>query len=150
MKKLKKYYAKTAYKYFRHQSQNGNFMPDYSILPILCKTLNITINELLSGEKLTDESYQQKLEENLILNIAELKRKTKRTFSFIFKMILSFLLIFFILNVLEFINNRYDYKKYYLSNKDISIITCINNNLILQLLKVSCYIYYKNNKPNHL
>ena len=61
-------------------NQNGNCIPDYSILPPLRKTLGITINEFLSGEKLTNDNYQQKLEENLILNMPELKKKTKNSF----------------------------------------------------------------------
>ena len=31
--------------------ENGNTMPDYSILKQLCDELNININELLTGEK---------------------------------------------------------------------------------------------------
>lgn len=115
--------------------ENGVCMPDYSILPTLCKALDITINELLSGEKLTDENYQQKLEENLILNMAELKRRSKKTFLFIIKIVLPLLLVFLILSILEVINHYYDYKKYYLSNKDINVTACATNNLIYVTIK---------------
>ena len=37
--------------------ENGNSIPDTSILNELCATLDINVNELLSGEKLTPEIY---------------------------------------------------------------------------------------------
>ena len=49
--------------------ENGNCMPDYSIFNALCKELDISINELLSGEKLNEDNYQNKLEENFVKTI---------------------------------------------------------------------------------
>lgn len=46
-------------------------MPDTSIMLQLCEILGITVNELLSGEKIDIESYEKKADENLI----SLKRK---------------------------------------------------------------------------
>ena len=58
--------------------ENGRRLPDYSILKSLCKELDVTINELLSGEKLEKEEYQEKLEENIInLNIVNKKKLNK-------------------------------------------------------------------------
>lgn len=37
-------------------------MPDLSLFKPLCEELDISINDLISGEKVTDEKYQQKLE----------------------------------------------------------------------------------------
>lgn len=44
----------------------GNGMPDISSIVPLCQTLNISVNELISGERLTPDSYPQKAEENMI------------------------------------------------------------------------------------
>lgn len=49
--------------------ENGRNMPDLSLFKPLCDELGITINELLSGEKLKKEEYQEKLEENIINTI---------------------------------------------------------------------------------
>ena len=49
--------------------ENGNYMPDISILKPLSEELGITLNELLSGEKVEEEKYQEKLEENIINTI---------------------------------------------------------------------------------
>lgn len=45
--------------------ENGKTMPDYSLLNPLCKELDITINELLSGEKIIPTNYEIKYNENL-------------------------------------------------------------------------------------
>ena len=49
--------------------ENGNYMPDISILKPLSEELGITLNDLLSGEKVEKEKYQEKLEENIINTI---------------------------------------------------------------------------------
>ncbi len=54
--------------------ENGNTMPDYSILKQLCDELNININELLTGEKIKENDYMIKAEENFI----NLKKKVDR------------------------------------------------------------------------
>ncbi|MBQ8892201.1 MAG: helix-turn-helix domain-containing protein [Bacilli bacterium] len=49
--------------------ENGRNMPDLSLFKPICDELGITINELLSGERLKKEKYQEKLEENIINTI---------------------------------------------------------------------------------
>ena len=49
--------------------ENGRNMPDLSLFKPLCDELGITINELLSGEKIKKEEYQEKFEENIINTI---------------------------------------------------------------------------------
>lgn len=44
----------------------GKGLPDASIMIELCKILKITVNDLLSGERIDQEHYQKKLEENII------------------------------------------------------------------------------------
>ena len=51
--------------------ETGKSMPDSSIMLELCKILGITVNELLSGEKVSVDSLGKKADENLIA----LKRK---------------------------------------------------------------------------
>ncbi|MBR1883923.1 MAG: helix-turn-helix domain-containing protein [Clostridia bacterium] len=49
--------------------ENGNYMPDISLLKPLSDELGISINDLLSGENVEKEDYQEKLEENIINTI---------------------------------------------------------------------------------
>ena len=46
--------------------ETGKSMPDSSIMLELCEILGITVNELLSGEKIDMESFEKKADENLI------------------------------------------------------------------------------------
>lgn len=49
--------------------ENGNYMPDISLLKPLSEELGISLNDLLSGEKVEKDKYQEKLEENIINTI---------------------------------------------------------------------------------
>ena len=46
--------------------ETGRSMPDVSIMLELCKVLNISVNELLNGERLNMEEYNEKAEKLLI------------------------------------------------------------------------------------
>ena len=55
--------------------ENGNYMPDISLLKPLSEELGITLNDLISGEKVDKEHYQEKLEENIISTIDYTSKK---------------------------------------------------------------------------
>ena len=55
--------------------ENGRNMPDLSLFKPICDELGVTINELLSGERLKKEKYQEKFEENMINTIDYSTRK---------------------------------------------------------------------------
>lgn len=54
--------------------ETGKGMPDSSIMLELCNELGISVNELLCGEKIKMDNYNEKAEENFI----ELKRSSER------------------------------------------------------------------------
>ena len=58
--------------------ENGRNMPDLSLFKPLCNELGITINDLLSGEKISKEDYQEKFEENIVNTIDYSNKKTSR------------------------------------------------------------------------
>ena len=55
--------------------ENGRGMPELSTLKPLSEELEISINELLSGEKIEKEVYQERLEENIINTIDYTNKK---------------------------------------------------------------------------
>lgn len=55
--------------------ETGKSMPDSSIMLELCAILGITVNELLSGEEISMESYEKRADENLVA----LKRKEEKS-----------------------------------------------------------------------
>ena len=46
--------------------ENGNGIPDTNTLPKLCEIFEISLNELLNGERISTESYVTKAEEKLL------------------------------------------------------------------------------------
>lgn len=46
--------------------ENGICMPDVGTIPEICKILDITVNDLFSGEIIKMKDYDKKLEENLL------------------------------------------------------------------------------------
>ena len=49
----------------------GNGLPEISLMMPLCEILGITVNELLTGKRLTSSEYQQNAEENIMKLIKE-------------------------------------------------------------------------------
>lgn len=58
--------------------ENGKTMPDSSIMLDLCAELKISVNELLSGEVLEMNSYNEKLEQNLIDMVKQKEQSDQR------------------------------------------------------------------------
>lgn len=59
--------------------ENGVCLPDASNVTELCKLLDITVNDLYSGETVDEEDYRRKYEENLVA-FAKEKEKTDKIF----------------------------------------------------------------------
>ena len=53
--------------------ETGRGMPEISTLPLLCDTLGISINELLSGERVAACSYNEHAEENMVALLKDSK-----------------------------------------------------------------------------
>ena len=57
--------------------ERGNGMPEVSLMMPLCEALGINLNELFSGEKLTDADYRKKAEENM-MDLVKEKEESKQ------------------------------------------------------------------------
>lgn len=57
--------------------ETGNGMPEVSLMLPLCEALKINVNELLSGERLTEHNYHARAEENMVKLIQEKDNKQK-------------------------------------------------------------------------
>ena len=57
--------------------ENGRNMPDLSLFKPLCKELDISLNDFLSGEVVSKGEYQERLEENIINTIDYTSKKIK-------------------------------------------------------------------------
>lgn len=83
--------------------ETGKSCPDVSIMMKLCDILGITVNELLSAERISMENYQKKAEENLM----ELKRKKDQAQKSLLRTELIWLAIALLLSPLHFAVNYY-------------------------------------------
>lgn len=74
----------------------GKGMPEISSITPLCQTLRINVNELLSGERLPEDGYSKKAEENMMNLIHETeinKKKNRSSLSIIFVTVITVLLV---------------------------------------------------------
>lgn len=58
--------------------KNGNGFPEVSLLLPLCNELEITVNELLSGERVSEDDYRKKAEENMVNLVKEAQESKKK------------------------------------------------------------------------
>ena len=56
----------------------GNGFPEVSLLLPLCNELEITVNELLSGERLQAMDYKKKAEKNMVNLVKEAQESKKK------------------------------------------------------------------------
>ena len=57
--------------------ETGRGLPEASSMAPLCEALGINVNELLRGERITGEEYQEKAEETMV-KLAEMKEDIKK------------------------------------------------------------------------
>ncbi len=83
--------------------ETGKSIPDASIMLELCNLLKISVNELLTGERIAMENYKEKAEENLI----ELQKKKVKAAKSLFRTELVFIAIAILLAPVHLAINYY-------------------------------------------
>ena len=68
--------------------ENGNCMPDYSVIEVLCRELGITISELMDGEDSKKESDKQSNNIQLMFLLKKMQELDKQN-----KLIYGFLIV---------------------------------------------------------
>lgn len=58
--------------------ERGNGFPEVSLLLPLCNELEIIVNELLSGERVSEDDYRKKAEENMVNLVKEAQESKKK------------------------------------------------------------------------
>ena len=90
--------------------ENGKNMPDLSLFKPLCDILGISINEFMSGEKISNKEYKEKLEENFINTIDYVNKKS--TNSSDIKSILMLVVSIIGLCLSQFVINNHEMQDY--------------------------------------
>lgn len=58
--------------------ETGKGLPEVALMLPLCEELKISVNELLSGEKIPEENYRKKAEENMVDLVREKEESKKK------------------------------------------------------------------------
>ena len=129
-------------------------MPDMSLFPIISKELNITINDLMSGEIVEKKEYQQKFEENIIYTIDKKVKKENRLLKII---LLTLFIIFFVLVMFVSIESIYmksNINSYPLIQKNYYDDIHVNDNQYFErtIYSYGFYVkyFYKSKNPDKL
>ena len=85
-------------------------MPDLSMFKLLCDELNISINELMSGEELDESRYIKKLEENIITMVNNIEMKKKRRFKWALIILLIVAIFGWLFYNFHLIDIKYDFR----------------------------------------
>lgn len=103
--------------------ENGRGLPDVSLFEPICKELNISINELLKGEKIIESNSEHLSAETMMKYSRYIKRKEKQKIVFLLIIIVIILFTFIATATLSF-NKTFFETKYtsdFVSNVNIPI-----------------------------
>lgn len=95
--------------------ENGNCMPDLSMLPLISKELGVSINELMTGEYLNKEDYQNKFEENVVTTVSKVDTTNKKYNNFM-KVCISIIVVSLVFLIFLVFCNTYKYPIKYKDN----------------------------------
>lgn len=79
--------------------ENGRNMPDLSLFKPLCQELGITINDLMSGEKINKDKYQEKFEENIV-NTIDYSNKRINKYNYTLSLLLVIFGLFIVISAI--------------------------------------------------
>lgn len=132
--------------------ENGKNMPDISLFPIISRELDVTVNDLMSGEKVDKKEYQEKFEENIIYTIDETIKKENKFLKIILWTIFSFIFLFVMYVSIESIYMHSNMDSTPLIKKSYSIDIHAEDNEFFEqtIYSYGFYVkyYYKQKDPN--
>ncbi len=83
--------------------ENGKSMPDLSLLVPISQEFNISVNELLSGERIIENNYQQNFENNIVEIFLSFRQYINHKMLKLFISILIIICLGLILGIMSFI-----------------------------------------------
>lgn len=104
--------------------ENGRGMPDISLFDPLCKELNISINELLKGERIKSNKNETQITAEILTEYSKyLKKKERRKITSLLVVIVLFIFILFSIFILFFNKTFFGtmYNSDFISNVSIPI-----------------------------
>ncbi|MBR3523947.1 MAG: helix-turn-helix transcriptional regulator [Bacilli bacterium] len=90
--------------------ENGRCLPDISLFKSICEIFNISINELISGEKITKENYKEESDNN-ILNVITTTEKKNVLVKRKYKIFIMISITIIVINILIFFLTKKRYEQ---------------------------------------
>ncbi len=119
--------------------ENGKGMPDVSLLQPLCDILGITLNELISGERIPTEAYKERAEKNMSMLFRDKQISNLKPVKYLFQIIAGVTLFVAVLEILiGLVGNIF--------NSQMLEVMLINSSVWLGLFAISFakFMYDKN------
>ena len=85
--------------------ENGRSLPDVALFGLICEIFNISVNELISGEKLSKDKLIKQSDENIINTLKNSKKDKKKSVNIIISLVIGIFILLIL--VLLGIKNRY-------------------------------------------
>lgn len=85
--------------------ENGRSMPDVSLFKSICEVLNISVNELISGEKISKEKLIKQSDDNIINTLNDRDKHKKKSKKIIVILTIGIIILF--ITILLGIKNKY-------------------------------------------
>lgn len=79
--------------------ERGKELPDTSVVGPLCRTLHISINDLLAAEHISEDDYREKAETNMMNLMAEREKNIKKAKMSVFTCVMATILFAILLCV---------------------------------------------------
>jgi len=120
--------------------ETGKCMPDLSLLSPISEELEVSINELMSGEKIASKEYQNTFEKNMVTTISKVD-KSNKAWKILYRLSMGLLiLVWGTIGISIFLNNYQLTMKY--NSKTMNITK--NENLTLEFVEQQLNIEVKN------
>lgn len=122
--------------------ENGKNMPDISLLKLICKTLDISIEELINGERTTKNNLTTSYEKAIISTIST-NNKINKKMNKLIKIFLSIIIIILsiTISIIIYYKNKYPKIDIYNLNTINSEENKLNKSLTLNQGKYKIYFY---------
>lgn len=120
--------------------ENGRRMPDVSLYKNLCYELGISINELISGEKLTNKKITEDIMDDAIIKTLDYSEENKKKLKKIIKILILILYILVVFIGMTYYAYRKRYPK--IDIYEISVVENQTNKLVDQLIPTNDSIMY--------
>lgn len=65
--------------------ENGNYMPDISLIKEMCQLFHISVNDFISRKRIEETDFRESADQNLLTTLSDLKylKKQKKIFDFL-------------------------------------------------------------------